>query len=74
MAGLRPGVREVDMDERRPAAVADAPLEPALAVDAGVGVEDRAQGLADLVAGAYGVSFLVGRRRIASSAAATGAT
>ena len=47
------------MDERGPAAVADAPLEPALAVDARVGVEDRAQSLADLVVGAHGVSLLV---------------
>ena len=41
VAGTRPGVREVDVDERRPRPEADPSLEAALAVDARVGVEDR---------------------------------
>ena len=38
--GPRPRVREVDVNERRPPAVADPALEAALAVDARIGVED----------------------------------
>ena len=43
IAGPRPGIGEVDADQCRPVAEADAPLEAPLLVDGGRGVERRLQ-------------------------------